>query len=104
MPDDEADAGDAEQQAHHLAPGQRLAEKHRGEHGGEHRIGADDQAAKAGGYGLQAGIAEAEIERVVGDAEHGENGDVAPGERGPRFATQRRDAEDQDAGQRETAP
>ena len=73
----------------------------RREHGGEDRIGADDQAAEAGGYGLQPGIAEAEIERVVGDAEDREDAGIAPGQRGPRFAAQRRDAEDQDAGQRE---
>ena len=45
----------------------------RGEHGGEHRIGADDQAAEAGRHRLQAGIAKAEIERVVGDAENGKH-------------------------------
>ena len=45
----------------------------RREHGGEHRIGADDQAAEAGRDRLQPGIAEPEIERVVGDAEDGED-------------------------------
>ena len=100
MPDDEADAGNAEQEAHHLAPCQRLTEKGCREHGGEHRIGAHDQPAEAGRHGLEAGIAEAEIERVVGYAEDREDAGVAPGERGPRFAAQRSDAKDQDAGQR----
>ena len=47
-----------------LAEAARLV-KGRRKHRSEHRIGADDQAAEAGGYGLQPGIAEAEIERVV---------------------------------------
>ena len=77
MPDDEGDAGDAEQDAHHLSPCQRLAEEERGEHCGEDRVGAGDETAEAGGDGLQPGIAEAEIERVVGDAEKREGRDVA---------------------------
>ena len=73
-------------------------EKQRGKHGGEDRIGADDQRADAGGDGLQAGVAEPEIERVVGDAENGENRDIAPGQR-PCLAAQRGNAEDQNARQ-----
>jgi hypothetical protein len=99
VPDDEADAGDAEQQSRHLAPGQRLAEKQRRQHRREYRIGADDQGAEAGRYGLQAGIAEAEIERVVGDAENREHHCVAPGQR-PGIAAQRGNAENQHARQR----
>ena len=78
MPDNEADADDAEQQSRNLAPGQRLVQEKGGEHRGEHRIGADDQAAETGRHRLQPGIAEAEIERVVGDAEQRKDADVAP--------------------------
>ena len=102
VPDDEADAGDAEQKPDHLAPGQRLAKEHRRKHSREDRIGADDQAADAGRYGLEPGIAEAEIERVVGDAEDREDAGIAPRQRGPRFAAQHSDAEDQDAGKRKS--
>ena len=77
VPDDEADAGDAEQKPDHPAPGQRLAKEHRRKHSREDRIGADDQAADAGRYGLEPGIAEAEIERVVGDAEDREDAGIA---------------------------
>jgi hypothetical protein len=78
MPDDEADAGDAEQQPRNLARGQLLPQKQRSQHRGKHRIGADDQAAETGRHGLQPGIAEAQIERVVGDAENREYAGIAP--------------------------
>ena len=100
MPDDEADADNAEQQAEHLAPGQRLAEEHRGEGRREHRIGRDDQAAETGRDRLQPGIAEAEIERVVGDAEDREDRDLAPRRAAEAVAAEGRGAEDHDAGQR----
>ena len=78
MPDNEADTHDAECEPRHLAPGQRLVQENGGEHRGEYRIGADDQAAKTGRHRLQPGVAEAEIERVVGDAEQRKDADVAP--------------------------
>ncbi|MGY4600691.1 hypothetical protein ACVWXL_008437 [Bradyrhizobium sp. GM22.5] len=49
---------------------------------------------------MQSGVAEAEIERVVGDAEHGEDRGIAPGQR-PVVAADQRGTEDQDAGERE---
>jgi hypothetical protein len=58
-----------------------FSKKSRGQYAGEHRIGADDQAAKAGRYRLQPGPAEAEIERIVGDAENDKYDGVAPRQR-----------------------
>src|SRR4029079_13310200 len=84
--DDEGNAGNAKQQPRHLAPGQRLAEEHRRGNRGEYRIGADDQAAEPRGDGLEAGVTEAEKERVVGDAEHGKHHGITPGEL-PSLAT-----------------
>ena len=101
MPDDDADAGDAEQKPQHLAPGQRLAEEQRGERRREDGIGRDDQAAEAGGDRFQPGIAEAEIERVVGDAQDREDGHLAPGEL-PGAAAKGGGAEDHDSRKRET--
>src|SRR5262249_6167738 len=80
MPDDESDAGYTKQQAERLAPGHDLAEEQRGERRSEHRVGAGDEAADAGGDRLQAGIAEAEIERVVGKPEQRIDGNIAQAE------------------------
>src|SRR5262249_59370008 len=99
MPDDYGDAGNADRKALDLAPGHRLAEKERGERSGEDRVGGNDQPAEAGGDMLQPGVAEPEIKRVVGDAQRGEHGSLAPAEL-PGFATQRGKAEDQQAGER----
>lgn len=99
MPNDGADTADAEQQASDRAPSQLLAEQQRGQYRGEDRIGADDQAAETGRYGLQAGIAEPEIERVVGDAEDRKHCGLAPTKL-PGLAAERREAEDQDSRQR----
>ena len=100
VPDDQGHADDAEQEAARLAPGHAFAEQQRGEARREHRIGRHDQAAEAGGDRLQTGVAEPEIERVVGDAEHGEDRGIAPGQR-PVVAADQRGAKDQDAGERE---
>ncbi len=100
MPDDEGHAGDAEQQAGRLAPRQLLTEKQGCEHCGEHRIRADDQAAYSGRHRLQPDIAEAEIQRIVGETEQRKDGDVAPAHR-PRITAQRRDRKNEDTGKRE---
>ncbi len=60
-----------------LAPGHALAEQEDGKDGGEHRIGADDQGGQPRRYGLEGDVADAEIYRLVGDAECGENQHVA---------------------------
>ena len=101
MPDDEADTENAEQEPGNLAPGELLSEQERGQHGGEHRIGADDQAAEAGRYGLQAGIAEAQIKRVVGDAENRKHQSIAPGQR-PGIAAHRGNSENQNSRERKS--
>src|SRR6185312_7660995 len=82
-------------------PGQRLAEEQRGERRREDGIGRDDQAAEAGGDGFQPGTTEAEIERVVGDAQDGEDGHLAPGKL-PGAAAKGGGAEDHDSRKRET--
>jgi hypothetical protein len=56
-------------------------EEQRGQTGREYRIGADDETAEAGGDGLQPGIAEAEIKRVVRDTEKREYAGVSPRQR-----------------------
>lgn len=100
VPDNRRHADHAKHEAARLAPGHALAEEKRGERGREHRVRRDDQATKTGGNRLQAGVAEPEIERVVGDAEHCEDRSVAPGQ-GPIIAPYQRGAQDQNACERE---
>ena len=71
--DHEGNAADAEQKACRLAPCHPLVEEQRGHHGRQHRIGADDERRQAGRDAADADIAEAEIGRLVGDPEHGED-------------------------------
>jgi hypothetical protein len=68
----ERDARDAEHEPGDLAPGHPLAEQCRREHGGQHRVRADDERGKTGRNAVQADIAEAEIGGLIGDAEQRE--------------------------------
>ena len=99
MPDDQGNANDAQQKTRDLAPGQRLPEQQRSQDRGEYRIGADDQGAKSGRDRFQPDITEAEIERIIGDAENGEDRGVAPshlpGFHPPGLAAKCRDQENQ---------
>ena len=56
-----------------------LVEQQRGQTAVNTGLALTISAAEAGRDGLQPDVAEAEIERVVGDAEHREDRDVAPG-------------------------
>ena len=78
--DHEDHPADAEHKTRGLAPGHPLAEERRRQHGGEHRIGADDQRRQARGDAAQADIAETEIDRLVGDTEGRKDEEIAAAE------------------------
>ena len=97
---DEGHAADAENKSRGLLPGHPLVEEHRGKHRGQHRIGADHQRRQAGRNALQADVTDAEIGRLVGDAEHSKQDEVAAAEL-ERNASERCRAEHHDACQQE---
>jgi len=101
VPDDEGDAENAQQKPCDLAPGELLIQQQRRKHCREDRIGADDQAAKAGGDALQADVSQAEKERVVGEAEHRKDQGVSQ-RKWPALAAQHSKSQNQDCGQQKS--
>ena len=77
MRHDESDAAEAEEQAGGLAPGHPLAEQEHGQDGDEDGIRTRNERGETGGYLLQADIAQAEIECLIGDADDREKKEIA---------------------------
>jgi hypothetical protein len=96
----EGNAGDAEREAERLAPRHALAQERRRHDGDEHRVGADHHRGKPGRDALQADIAQAQIRRLIRDAERGEQQELATAEP-QRHAGDNRRAEHEHAGEQE---
>ena len=99
--DDEGDATDPEQKACRFSPCHPLVQEDRGEHGRQHRIGADDQRGQTGRDAAHAHIVEPEVERIIGDAEQREHENVATGDM-PWRTVHGRGGEHQPTGEQET--